>query len=198
MIVYKITNTSNGMSYIGATKSRLPERLSRHWYAAFRLKQSYPIYEAMRQYGRDSFNVETLRSEIDSYDELMRCEVEAIETHGTFAPNGYNLTSGGRGTPDRRCLESSRELMSIKARRPCPEHVKVRLSQLFAGRKVSAETLAKLRASGAAHRGKNNPSARAILLYGVHYDTIREAARATKLTRMQIRTRLKRGEGSYL
>ncbi len=196
MIVYKITNTKTGMAYIGATKSTLPERMGRHWYSAFREIKTYPIYEAMREYGRKSFSVEIIKSGIDSYDELMRLEVEAIAKHGTFVPNGYNLTSGGLGTSDRRCLESSRELMGAKARRPCPDHVKERLSKLFTGRTFSSETRAKLRAS--AHRGKNNPSARAISLYGIPYDSIIEAMKATKLTRMQIRTRLKKGEAVYL
>ena len=93
--IYKITNTVNGMAYIGQTrhdayKTRIRDHLNGTQRASRVLKR------AVAKYGKDAFIVEILHDGIipellDSY------EVEAIAKHNTLAPNGYNLDTGGGG-----------------------------------------------------------------------------------------------------
>ena len=52
----------------------------------------------MKKYGFESFKKETLHSNIPLAD-LPALEVEEIRRHGTLAPNGYNLTPGGKCNP---------------------------------------------------------------------------------------------------
>ena len=52
MIVYKITNNINSKIYIGITINSLEQRFKQHLRDAKRKKQ-YPLYEAMKKYGKD-------------------------------------------------------------------------------------------------------------------------------------------------
>lgn len=50
---------------------------------------------AIRKYGQDTFTVKLLeKCHMDKIDEL---EIKYIDKYNTLAPNGYNLTPGGRG-----------------------------------------------------------------------------------------------------
>jgi group I intron endonuclease len=69
------------------------------------------------------------------------------------------------------------------------------LGGLNAGRKHTPEARAKM---VAAHSGKKNPNARAILLDGVVYPSIMDAARDSGYTRMQVKYRLKTGRATYI
>jgi len=50
----------------------------------------------------------------------------------------------------------------------------------------------------AAHMGGGNPMSRRIEFRGVQYPSIADAARETGFSPIQIRTRLKKGEGRYM
>lgn len=91
--IYKITNTANGMSYIGKT-TRAPEknRIKEHLSGSGNTLLSNDI----ETYGKDAFDFEILHEGITP-DDLDDFEIEAIKTHATIAPDGYNLQHGGQG-----------------------------------------------------------------------------------------------------
>lgn len=93
MIIYKATNTINGMSYIGQTIFTLDERRMKH---ERRDDKSY-FQNAIESHGKDIFEWEVI-CECSTPEELSEKEVFYIEHFNTLRPNGYNLTKGGEGS----------------------------------------------------------------------------------------------------
>lgn len=90
--IYRLTNTTNGMKYIGKT-IRYRERMKEHQ------KKSVKKYisRAIRKYGWNKFKKEIIIDDVPEED-LDNLEQSYIEVENTVAPNGYNLTRGGGGT----------------------------------------------------------------------------------------------------
>jgi hypothetical protein len=57
------------------------------------------IYNAIRKYGEDFFQVHVLA--MAHSNDLPQLEIYAIREHDTFGINRYNLTAGGAGTLGR-------------------------------------------------------------------------------------------------
>ena len=94
MWVYKVTNTVTGMGYIGITAVGVAERFKLHLRDGSLPKPKRYLHRAIAKYGPEAFVVETLR-EASSADELLALERDLVASHGTLAPAGYNMTSGG-------------------------------------------------------------------------------------------------------
>jgi len=96
VIVYKITNTTNGKVYIGqTTKPEIEVRWKQHvWFSQARNQRAYKsaLQNAIRKYGAHSFIIEPL------YHAKTRKELNAMETffitlHQSHkSENGYNMT----------------------------------------------------------------------------------------------------------
>jgi len=97
MFVYKITNTINGMLYIGITSRTVHKRWLQHKACANK-GFNYPFYNAIKEYGADAFTVETVYEGKDLED-IQQMEVQLIAKHNAYIRNGggYNLTYGGEG-----------------------------------------------------------------------------------------------------
>jgi group I intron endonuclease len=93
--LYKLTSPS-GKSYIGISMFPIEKRLLEHQRNATKRNGRGPLRSAIRKYGIASFTCQVL-AERDSWAELCELERTAIETHGTFCPRGYNMTTGGDG-----------------------------------------------------------------------------------------------------
>jgi len=94
VIVYKVTNRENGMSYIGQTTKSLEARKEAH--AKVAGCSGYYFHRALRKYGIDSFEWEIIKR-CKSHDELTRSEQLFIKQFNSRIPNGYNMTDGGEG-----------------------------------------------------------------------------------------------------
>ena len=92
-LLYQITNSVNAKTYIGVTTGDLRTRLRGHR-ASARKGQSGALYNAMRKYGIDKFDIQLLRDDASNIEELLHQEVEAIEKYGTLK-SGYNSAPGG-------------------------------------------------------------------------------------------------------
>ena len=105
MFVYLITNIINGKRYVGQTTTSLERR----WW--FHCKHSNCVYlhAAIEKYGPKNFMIEVI-CEPPSIDLMNELEAEYIQRYCTLAPNGYNLTEGGR-VP--RHTETTRKKMSL-------------------------------------------------------------------------------------
>lgn len=73
MIVYKITNKTNGKIYVGQTKRTLKERIKDHKKAKNSL-----IGKDIKQYGTDNFTIEILET-ITTREEAYEKETEWIK-----------------------------------------------------------------------------------------------------------------------
>lgn len=98
MQIYAITNKLNGKRYIGMTEQSLRERFSQHKLAAKNGVDTALCF-AMRKYGAEVFEAETLAIMLPGFSRKVLCEIERllIKQENTVAPNGYNMTPGGDG-----------------------------------------------------------------------------------------------------
>lgn len=92
MIIYRIVNTFNGLSYIGQTIRSLKHRWNEH--CASKIKNMY-IDNAIKKYGKENFSVEEI-AKYDNLEDLNNAEEYYIDFYNCLAPNGYNLLKGGR------------------------------------------------------------------------------------------------------
>ena len=92
-IIYVVTNLVNGKQYVGQTRYSLDTRWRYHS-RCIRKNYGGALYSAVRKYGFDAFTVEQIDS-AETLDELNVLEARYIAELQTFAPNGYNMTTGG-------------------------------------------------------------------------------------------------------
>ena len=107
MVIYLLTDTTNGMQYVGQTQKTLRERMSRH------RSSDLLVDRAMKSHGWKNVSVEILE-ECETLDELNRLEQEWIDALETKHPNGYNLADGGLGAPGHKLSKVAKESISRK------------------------------------------------------------------------------------
>jgi group I intron endonuclease len=105
-VVYKITNTKNGKTYIGCTRFTSEYRWKQHKYSAIHAGKVTYLYNAIRKYGPDAFTVQDVASAI-SKEYLSSVERQVIRS---FCPE-YNLTNGGEVTIGRKYSDKTIEKM---------------------------------------------------------------------------------------
>lgn len=137
MVVYLFTNLVNGKKYVGKTTHRYPcHRWNAHYRAAERGLSDTFFHRALRKYGRDGFSV-SIVGRFETEADLSLAEQLFIQEHGSVAPGGYNLTTGGEGTSGRTHSETTRS--RIRANHP----------RNWLGKRHSTETREKMSASAA-------------------------------------------------
>ena len=91
--VYRITNTLNGMQYIGVTVD--PQKRFRSHCRAVGSSRLL-LKNAILKYGKEHFKMEVLLKATQNY--CYKIEPKVIALYNTLKPNGYNLTMGGMGS----------------------------------------------------------------------------------------------------
>lgn len=112
--VYRLFNTKTGLSYIGQTSKTIQKRYRTHCLNANRGHDT-PLSQAIREHGADSFEVIELFENSDP-NLLLQAErdyVAMYHTNLSQGGSGYNLTSGGQGTPGFCWSLESRERKKI-------------------------------------------------------------------------------------
>lgn len=92
--IYKITNNTNGKSYIGQSID-IKTRWRNHKTAV----DDCAIHSAIRKYGVQNFSFEII--EECTSNELNKREIYWMEYYDTKAPKGYNIADGGLGGGNR-------------------------------------------------------------------------------------------------
>lgn len=93
--VYRLRNTLNGKSYIGITGRDVLDRWDEHLSRARCGQRNSRLYDALRKYGADKFEVTTLKS-TDCEDTVRELEKKYIQEFDSYE-NGYNCNLGGHG-----------------------------------------------------------------------------------------------------
>jgi len=100
--IYMLTNTVDGMAYIGQTIRPIHERFDEHQ----KPSNCVLIYRAIQKHGWDKFIADYYEC---PDEDLNKHERWMIRVTGSLAPGGYNLTEGGsNGRPS----EITRQKMS--------------------------------------------------------------------------------------
>lgn len=96
MFVYQISSSMTNKSYVGLTKHAVEVRFAQHVRSAAAGGDT-ALCKAIRKYGPETFKVSAIDI-AESSKQLAYKESFWIKELGTFAPNGYNLTTGGEHT----------------------------------------------------------------------------------------------------
>ena len=107
--IYIITNKLNNKQYVGVTDRSLEDRWQWHLYS------TTAIGRAIKKYGKENFTIEAI-SQCDTMDNAYLLEPQFIVEHNTLYPNGYNISTGGKGS-------------QVGKRKPTPAHVKQKISE---------------------------------------------------------------------
>jgi group I intron endonuclease len=97
MLVYKVTNQTNGKVYIGKWQGKdIAQRWRNHLRTASAGRGFY-LHNAIRKYGPENFAIEVVAT-ASSKQELASLERQLISSHQSTNPKiGYNLARGGEG-----------------------------------------------------------------------------------------------------
>ena len=141
--LYKIMNINNNKNYIGQSNDHL-YRWSQHKYYATKpeITKQY-IHYAMNEHGIESFTHEII-AVCMTPDDANYLEEQLIIQYNSLAPNGYNLTTGGKKyipTPETRAKISIAQKGIPK--RKLTEDEKQHLREINTGKKQSPETIEK-------------------------------------------------------
>lgn len=91
--IYKITNTQNGMVYIGKTSGSIEARWKRHCYSCKVKHQFFKLQAAIKEFGAESFAVEQIDFACTN-EEANAKEIHWIKFYNATV-NGYNTSAGG-------------------------------------------------------------------------------------------------------
>lgn len=135
--VYVHINKENGKKYVGITSKENPNH---RWNSGRGYQENTHLYAAIQKYGWDKFEHIILYSGL-SEQEAKSMERRLIAKWDTQNPKfGYNMTSGGDGTPDFHPSEETRKKLSeARKRENLSEETLRRRSEALSGRKFSDE-----------------------------------------------------------
>lgn len=135
--VYVHINKSNGKKYIGITSK---PKIEHRWNSGRGYKENPHFYSAIEKYGWDGFEHVVLKTGL-SEDEAKSLEKLLISMWDTQNREcGYNMTSGGDGTPGYHPSEETRKKLSnARKRENLSEETLRRRSEGLKGRKFSEE-----------------------------------------------------------
>lgn len=142
MVIYKITNLTNGKLYIGQTITTIEKRFKRHCYKySENSKYKTAIHLAIKKYGKENFKIEKI-DDASTIDELNEKESFWILKLNTLCPIGYNMNTGG----DRYLMseETKKKIGRAHLGKKVSEETKRKSSESHKGFKVSDETKLKL------------------------------------------------------
>lgn len=138
--IYMITNKLNNKKYIGQTKREVSERLKEHLEIAYHTKCNLHLYNAMRKYGIENFEVTILKTNLPE-NKLDEWEIYYIGKYDTLE-NGYNNTAGGGGIRGYHHTQETKNKISKSVRENPERYTKERaqkISYALKGKKFTEE-----------------------------------------------------------
>jgi len=146
-LIYAFINKENWKMYVGqTTRDKYRVRMNHHFSSSG--GGTTIMSHAIRKYGKDGFEIVTLEEGIQTQEELDSRESYYIDYYNTFSKNGYNMTTGGQGSPGAKRSESAKKAISKHNPRywkgkNLTDECKAKISQTLTGKVQSEETKAK-------------------------------------------------------
>lgn len=136
MFVYLATNKINGKQYVGQTTKTVAVRWSQHLSSAKAHLDECLFHKAIRKYGEDSFEIETIHKS-ECLEDLNLKEIEWINKLNThyLTGIGYNMSSGGKSRSGWKEERSKTKIRINKIKKPV---VCVETGQIFDSIKEAA------------------------------------------------------------
>lgn len=107
--VYIIKNHINDKVYIGQTSQKVHARFRQHIKSSsVRLRHSYKLSDAIKQYGKENFYFQVLKSGLNQ-EEADKWEVYYINLYDSYY-NGYNSTFGA----NERFIHTEQDIKKLK------------------------------------------------------------------------------------
>lgn len=214
MLIYRITNKTNGMIYIGQTIQPLYKRWQDHC-RGDKQPEGY-LHRSIQKYGKESFLIEEIDS-AKTLEGLNALEEFYIKKFNSISPHGYNLLPGGL---NRKAHPETREKIRQKLiGKPIPNRwdkgrsgphsiqTKEKLSKALKGKPFAGERWTKGNCSPRTPEQKANLSAKIkgkpnVVLYkkvqcietGIIYESVNATAAAHECNRVTISGLLKSGK----
>lgn len=133
--VYVHINKANNKAYVGVTSKENPNH---RWNSGRGYKENPYFYSAIEKYGWDGFDHIIIRDDLSEQD-AKQMEIDLISCWKTQDRNfGYNMTSGGDGTPNYHPTEETRRKLSeARKKENLSEETLRRRSEGLRGRKFT-------------------------------------------------------------
>lgn len=183
----------NTKKYIGITQQDVKKR----WNYGNGYKSCVLFYKAIKKYGWNNIKHEILYDDLTK-DQAEQLEIELIAKYKTNQKEfGYNICSGGNGTPNHIVSDKTKEKISIRTKEAMDnEKVKEKIRNCHLGKKLSEEHKEKIRLSSRKlqteeikqkmrESNKNKIKVRCIET-GIVYDSIHNASRSTNISYQNI------------
>lgn len=165
--IYLITNKVTGMMYVGQTKYSADRRFKEHVHNALNTKRNLHLYNSMRKYGIENFELTILETCVDE-SMLDEREMYYIDKYDTFN-SGYNYTKGGGGVRGYHHSKETRLKMGASISNAMWKiNTPERTAKIIAaqkGRSFTEEHKQHIKESIGDRYGKNNP------FYGKHHSS---------------------------
>lgn len=180
ILVYRLTCTASGKSYVGITARALDTRWFEHCQRAREGARESRLYDAMRKYGLDAWTREVIGT-ADTDDEARMLERAFICDLGTFE-NGYNANLGGHGAL-HFTAEQRKKIGDAQRGKIIPPETRAKMSAAKKGDRRMA-----LHLGDNVNKGAGNPRARecAIRLPDGTVQTVRGLRAFCRENRLQI------------
>ena len=94
--IYSITNKVNGKKYIGKTKNVVKREFDHFNDLKRQQHHSIKLQRAYNKYGKENFQFDWKKVQIDTEEDLAILEIKTIEKYNSYK-DGYNCTQGGEG-----------------------------------------------------------------------------------------------------
>lgn len=148
MVIYVITDNTNGKQYVGQTIHSAELRFEQHCRPSE--TNCRLLNRAIMAHGKENFTVSVLEV-VDSPEKLDDREIHWISQLNTLTPNGYNLNGGGNG----------KGVVSEETRKRLSASMKGKFTgekNPFYGKHHTEETKKKMRENRPDLSGANNPN----------------------------------------
>lgn len=135
--VYVHTNNENNKKYVGITSKPNPEH---RWNKGNGYKENTYFHSAIQKYGWDGFSHTILFEGLTNEQAIEKEKLLIKEWNTQDRRYGYNMTSGGEGTPGCHPSDETRQKLSFARRKEnLSEETLKRRSESLKGRSFSDE-----------------------------------------------------------
>lgn len=181
--VYETTNLSSGKIYVGAHATNIED----DGY----LGSGKLLTQAIKKYGRENFKRKVL-SYHETWDDALRAERVIVDEQFVLRDDTYNLKLGGEGSwfhrrGIKRTLEEKQKISDKLRGRAFSDEHKDRISQSHANVSGSNNPMFGRGPTKGSFSEKNHPFANSILIDGIRFSSVLQAAKSLNVTRHAIR-----------